>query len=195
MRRPSIDVWTGLAVIGALTYPLLVWFGLSSLPPSAFVFVAIACIAIRVLGQRVRGTGPRSWKRAETIAQVAAALCLVALLALAPRIAARAYPVAINLALASVFVVSLWFPPTVVERIARLREPNLPMEAVIYTRQVTRIWVVFFCANAAISMWTAVYGSLDQWALWNGLLSYIAMGMLFAGEFLVRQRYRFRHRQ
>jgi uncharacterized membrane protein len=86
-----------------------------------------------------------------------------------------------------VFAVSLRYPPTIVERIARLREPDLPPAGVAYTRQVTRVWVGFLLANAAVSFWTARWGSLDQWALWNGLLSYLAMGALFGGEYLVRR--------
>jgi uncharacterized membrane protein len=109
------------------------------------------------------------------------------LLTVSPLMAARAYPVAINLAMAAVFAASLRYPPTVVERIARLSEPDLPPEGVVYTRQVTGVWVGFLLVNAAISLWTAIWGSLDQWALWNGLLSYLAMGALFAGEYLVRR--------
>jgi uncharacterized membrane protein len=181
--------------MGALTYPLLVWRGLSSLPPAVVVLAGIACIALRMIGPRVIGAGPRTRPRVETIAFLLAAIVLVALLALAPRLAARAYPVAVSLAVACVFAVSLWHPPTVIERIARLSEPDLPPDGVAYTRQVTRVWVAFLLANATISMGTAVYGSLDQWALWNGLLSYIAMGALFAGEFLVRQRVRLPRRR
>ena len=56
---------------------------------------------------------------------------------MSPVIAARAYPVAISLAMAAIFAASLRHPPTIVERIARLSEPDLPPEGVAYTRQVT----------------------------------------------------------
>jgi len=102
----------------------------------------------------------------------------------------KAYPVAVSLAAAAVFALSLHFPPPVIERIARLTEPDLPPKGVAYTRRVTEVWVGFLLLNASISAATAVWGSLDQWTLWNGLLSYLAMGALFAGEFVVRQRVR-----
>jgi uncharacterized membrane protein len=91
------------------------------------------------------------------------------------------------LALATIFGASLRFPPTVIERIARLTEPDLPPEGVVYTRKVTAVWVGFLLVNAAISLWTVLWGSLEQWALWNGLLSYLAMGILFTAEYLVRR--------
>ncbi len=45
------------------------------------------------------------------------------------------YPVAVNLGLLAVFGYSLFHPPTVVERLARLREPELPPPAIAYTRR------------------------------------------------------------
>ena len=69
---------------------------------------------------------------------------------------------AISLAVATIFAASLRFPPTVIERIARLTEPDLPPEGVIYTRKVTVVWVAFLLVNAAISLWTALCGSLEQ---------------------------------
>lgn len=182
--RPS-DPWTVLAGAGALAYPFLVWFGISSMPPAAFVLIGIGCIGARMIGTRRLARSP-----AEIIAFLLTAILLAALLVVSPVIAARAYPVAISLAMAAVFAASLRYPPTIVERIARFSEPNLPPEGIIYTRQVTRIWVAFLLANATISLWTAVWGSLDQWTLWNGLLSYLAMGALFCGEYLVRRRVR-----
>ncbi len=57
-----------------------------------------------------------------------------------------------------------------------------------YTRQVTGVWCGFFVVNAAIAVWTAVSASREIWALYNGFIAYIAMGTLFAGEWLLRRR-------
>ncbi|HLN22604.1 MAG TPA: hypothetical protein VK558_01320, partial [Patescibacteria group bacterium] len=105
-------------------------------------------------------------------------------------LAVKAYPVAVSLAVAGVFGLSLVYPPTVVERLARLSEPDLPPQGVAYTRKVTLVWVLFLLANAGVSTATALWGSLAQWTLWNGLLSYVAMGTLFAAEFMIRRRVR-----
>jgi uncharacterized membrane protein len=171
-----------VAGAGAVAYPFLVWFGRSKVPPAAFVLIGVACIAARMIATRRLVRSP-----VEITVFLLAAALLVALLAVSPVIAARSYPVAISLALASIFAASLCFPPTVIERIARLSEPDLPPAGVAYTRKVTAVWVAFLLVNAAISLWTALWGSLDQWALWNGLLSYLAMGTLFTAEYLVRR--------
>jgi uncharacterized membrane protein len=77
---------------------------------------------------------------------------------------------------------------SVIERLARLREPDLPPAGVLYTRRVTQIWCVFFIVNGAIALFTALHGDMQIWTLWNGLLSYFLMGTLMAGEWLIRRR-------
>ncbi|HEV2676102.1 MAG TPA: hypothetical protein VGV37_16380 [Aliidongia sp.] len=184
MRRSSRNPWFALAVLGGLGYPLLVYFGLQRLPPGAIVFVGLALIGLRLLAtwrseRHVAGAG--------MLALTLAATGLAALLFLAPRMAALAYPIAISLATAAIFGLSLLRPPSVVERIVRIREPDLPPEGVAYARKVTMVWTVFLMANAAVSAASAVWGSLEAWTLWNGLISYLLMGALFLGEIGVRQ--------
>ena len=98
------------------------------------------------------------------------------------------YPVAVNLALLGVFGTSLVSPPTVIERLARLRHPELDEHAVGYTRKVTVVWCGFFAGNAGAASVTAVLGDQAIWAFYNGFLAYVLMGLLFAGEWLVRRR-------
>ena len=75
-----------------------------------------------------------------------------------------------------------------VERLARLRNPELPAAGVRYTRQVTQVWCAFFIVNGLIAVWTAVWSSREVWAVYNGFIAYLAMGALFAGEWLLRRR-------
>lgn len=56
-----------------------------------------------------------------------------------------------------------------------------------YLRKVTIAWLMFFLINAVISAATAISGSLKLWTLYNGFISYLAIGMMFAAEFLIRQ--------
>ena len=105
----------------------------------------------------------------------------------------RAYPVLVNLAMLSVFATSLWRGMPVIERLTRLKEPDLPPAGVRYTRQVTRVWCAFFLFNASIAGWTALHADLATWTLYNGLISYVLMGLLFGGEWLVRRRLRSSH--
>lgn len=100
----------------------------------------------------------------------------------------RLYPAAVSAAFLAVFGLSLVFPPTAVERIARLRNSALPNKAVRYTRQVTSVWCGFFAVNGAIAAWTALAASRELWALYNGFIAYVAMGCLFAGEWFLRRK-------
>lgn len=97
------------------------------------------------------------------------------------------YPIIINGLMLIIFGSSLWQKQTVIERFARMQTPNLTERAVCYTRKVTQIWCVFFSFNIAISVITIYFNLLDYWALYNGLVSYILMGILMAGEWIVRQ--------
>ncbi|MBL4621504.1 MAG: hypothetical protein JKY89_03820, partial [Immundisolibacteraceae bacterium] len=44
-----------------------------------------------------------------------------------------------------------------------------------------------FMVNGSIAAMLALYGSLEMWTLYNGFIAYLLIGILFGGEFLVRQ--------
>lgn len=102
------------------------------------------------------------------------------------------YPVVVSLGLLCVFAWSLRFPPAVVERLARLQEPDLSPAGVTYTRKLTLLWCGFFAVNALIATAT-VYADDWVWTLYNGLISYLLMGVLLAGEWLFRPYFRRQH--
>jgi uncharacterized membrane protein len=104
----------------------------------------------------------------------------------------KLYPALVNAVFLVLFGISLRHPPSAVERIARLTEPDLPAAAVPYTRRVTQVWCLFFLGNGAVALATALWASNHAWALYNGLISYLLMGALFGGEWLVRRRVRAR---
>lgn len=105
------------------------------------------------------------------------------------------YPIIINLGLFLIFALSLWKKPTIIERFARLREPELPDFAIAYTEKVTKVWCLFFLINMSISIYTAVLADVTVWSLYNGLIAYLLMGTLMLGEWLVRIRVRKKHEQ
>jgi uncharacterized membrane protein len=186
MSQLNRNPWLAFAIVGGLAYPPLVYFGLSRLPPGSIVLFGVGLIGLRLLG---------TWRaeRQAAATLVLAGVGLTTLQLLAPSLAPRAYPIVISLATATIFGRSLIEPPTVIERIARIYEPHLPPQGVAYTRQVTMVWTIFLIANAAISGAFAIWGSLETWTLWNGLISYLLMGTLFVGEMAVRPIVRRRH--
>jgi uncharacterized membrane protein len=112
---------------------------------------------------------------------------LLILAARSPMIGIKAYPVLLSLALAAVFAYSLVWPPTIIEQVARIRHPDLPLYVNSYLRRVTIAWLIFFVINAGLSTATAMSGSLKLWTLYNGFISYMVIGVMFAAEFLIRQ--------
>ncbi len=113
---------------------------------------------------------------------------LLVLAAFNGELAARSYPVVLSLGAAVAFGVSLLNPPSMIERFARVRDPDLSPAGQSYCRRVTLIWTAWLSANAAIAALLAVWGDDRAWALWTGLLSYIGMAVLLVGEWLVRPR-------
>lgn len=117
-------------------------------------------------------------------------LSILALLALAAILDdARfvfALPVLINLALLVQFASSLSGTP-MVERFARMQQPDLPASHVPYCRSVTKVWCGFFLLNALVSGALAVLAPLSWWTLYNGLLAYLLIGVLATGEYVVRK--------
>lgn len=172
------------ALLGILTvlYPVAVYFSLEHLSPRTWGGILLALLALRLWMHRQHGASEIS--RWSSLAAVLAALWM---LAGDSAIAMRTYPVIVNAVLAILFGVSLLHPPSLIERLARLQDPALPESGVIYTRKVTQVWLAFFVLNGSISAYTAFWGTMEQWTLYNGAISYVLMGTLFVVEWLVRQ--------
>lgn len=56
-----------------------------------------------------------------------------------------------------------------------------------YTRRATWAWGIFMAFNTLISLIT-VFLPLSVWTFYNGFVSYILIGTMFAGEYFVRKR-------
>ncbi|MEK1906263.1 MAG: hypothetical protein AAAB13_10810 [Pseudomonas sp.] len=171
-----------LLLVAGLLYPFAVYYGMEHLSPRLFAALLGGLWLARALSNRDK-PGSR-W-------MAGAALAFCALLGLAGEPALlRWYPVLLNSMLLVLFGLSLKFGPPLVERLARLREPELPDVAVRYTRKVTLVWAVFFFGNALVVSALTLWAPLSWWTLYTGLISYGLIGLLFAGEWLIRQRVR-----
>jgi uncharacterized membrane protein len=172
-----------LVTAATVAYPLVVYLGFGRWNP---VWIALLLAGLLFL---------RAWSGRDVVwfaAGVGALLLGVATGVGDSWIPLKLYPVMVSGVLLAVFGFSLWRGPTVIERIARLAEPQLPPQAIAYTRKVTLAWCGFFLFNGAVSAATALWGSERSWVLYNGLLSYVLIGLFFGGEWLLRQRMRAR---
>lgn len=132
-----------LLVVAGLAYPFAVYYGMQHLSPRVFAaLLGGLWLARLLLGKQSPGG---RWMAAAVLG-----FCLLLGLAGEPALL-RWYPVLINLLLLGLFALSLKVGPPLVERLARLREPELPARAVHYTRQVTKVWALFFLANGLIA--------------------------------------------
>lgn len=99
------------------------------------------------------------------------------------------YPVLVNSTLLVVFVLSLFGSQTIVEKIARLKDSRFTELQVPYARKVTIAWAAFFLINGCIALLTVFIADKMYWSLYNGAISYVLMGLMFAGELYCRKRY------
>ena len=170
----------------ALGYPVAIYCALLWFEPRSVAAALVVFLILRHRSYAQRFLHELSWV-SRAILGALILLCLSALVANDETLL-RLYPAALSAAFLLVFGLSLLRPPTVVERLARLRNPELPAAGVRYTRQVTQVWCAFFVVNGLIAVWTAVGASREVWAVYNGFIAYVAMGVLFAGEWLLRKR-------
>jgi uncharacterized membrane protein len=169
----------------ALGYPLAIYAALQWFEPRWVAAAAVALILLRWRGRALGMFAGLSWL---SHAVIAGSLALSIGSALAnDETLLKLYPAGISLALLVLFAISLRRPPSLVERMARISHPVLPDEAVRWCRRWTEIWCVFFAANAAISIWSALAASREVWAIYNGFVVYLVMGTLLGGEWLLRR--------
>ncbi len=166
-------------IIITLAYPFVFYFGSESLDPWVLGVFLMVLVSARLLVTDSQLGSKAIWLG------IMVFLGFV-IFGLGRQDGYKLYPILVNLLFLGLFSYSLVFPPTIIEKIARLAEPDLPPSGVIYTRKVTVCWIFFFVFNGSASAVSALWMSDEIWLLYNGLISYLLMGVLFAVEFLVR---------
>jgi uncharacterized membrane protein len=171
-----------LVVLITMIYPLVVWLSQGHIEPRFLAGLLVLGGLTRL--HHLKISQASRWWLAGTLLLFILAVWSNGLLPL------KLYPVLVNVALLGAFAYSLIFPPSIIERFARLQDPDLPLEAIGYTRRVTQIWCVFFTVNGAIALMTALWATPAIWTLYNGLIAYLMMGLLFAGEHVFRWHFK-----
>lgn len=174
-----------LLTLLTISYPFAVYFGLQQGYAAGLLLMMAALVALRWAT-----TGSNDEKRLTLV--IGLGLCLIVGI-WGYQSGLKFYPVMVNLSLLAAFGSTLLYPPSMIERFARLTEPDLPDQAIAYTRKVTQVWCVFFIVNGTLAAITALWGSDTQWLLYNGVIAYVLMGVLGGVEWLVRQRVKRQH--
>lgn len=186
LNAAPLNAVTALAL---LSYPFLVYLLLDRVSP------ALMIVGLGILGATRIATGSSIHHKHRTLLLVLLALfCMVAVLD-ARWEWVKLYPVLVNAAGGAWFVWTLIRPPSAAERLARLANPREQFDRrkSAYTKRVTQVWVVFFLFNGSAAMYTAFAASTGVWTIYNGLISYLLIGLLLGGEYVFRRWYRKRH--
>ena len=192
--------------IALLCFPAAVFLMADRAPP----FV-IACLFAAIAGPRLL--------LAKHLARPTITLGLCALIALCVvtavaqnYFAVKLYPATISAVAAFWCAYTLRIPPTAIGRLltsinrstsglpAQVREriplargsqgETIPSPAQhAYLRGLTLVWMAFFALNAAFSLYTAIAYSTGAWALYNGVASYLLIGLIVGLEILYRPFY------
>lgn len=180
--RSSIVWRVGFFALLAL-YPFIVYFGIRMLPPSFFGILLAVIVAARfaVLKREDR-----------TLALPVLALLLVYAVAAASLGSAEAllyYPVLVNLMLCILFVASVVNGDPLLLRLVRARGIPMSRFGPRYLTVLTAIWGGFFAINCLVALWTTT-ASMEAWALYNGLISYLVVGLFLGAEWIFRRHYK-----
>ena len=132
-----------LLTLLAIAYPVLVYFGLMHFSIREICVVIFFLATIKFL------VSIKERNKHDLILFVAVGVLLVFSFFTKESTGILLYPVIINAVLAITFILSLYHPPSMIEKFARLQEPDLPPKAIQYTRQVTKVWAFFLSAMAA----------------------------------------------
>ncbi|WP_116135655.1 hypothetical protein [Trinickia diaoshuihuensis] len=174
-----------------LAYPVVI---LAFLRIGSPRFIGVALLALlwlqRWLGAGSIGALLAKFTRLEWAAALAMTGLSAAIAVTDSEALLRAYPIVVNASMLVAFGATLvGGGPSMVEKFARVRRPELDARAVRYTRRVTQVWCVFFAINGAVSTLCALWASRALWALYNGLITYLLIGVLIAGEIAWRHAF------
>ena len=98
----------------------------------------------------------------------------------------KLYPGAANLTTFLIFFISSFSQETVIQKFAKQLEGGILDDFTrIYTRNLTYIWCIITFINLVISIIT-VFLPEKWWALYNGCISYFAIGIVFVVEYIIR---------
>ena len=179
-RARSGGIGAVLFASAAVAYPVLVYLGRDQIP--LFVFVSGACLLLVLRAVFVPGGGIALLR----LPLLIAAFAIGILGMIDPATAAKAYPAILSGLVVTVFANSLRHPPSLIERFARIKDPQLASVGQNYCRWLTGVWAIWLLANTLIAGGLAVWASIGLWTLWTGFISYLVMGTLFVGEIVLR---------
>lgn len=194
--------YISMALYPVLVFSLLVVFKVDTRILSLCIIVLAGAFFLSVTGKKISANGEKKvldWKPMLSSALLLAAglFCFFT----SNAIFLKLYSVVISASFLFIFGSTLFFEPNIIFRFATLADRSIKgsdweNKVNSYCRKVTIVWCVFFILNgttAAITVFIRqiLPGISEEkantiWSVYNGGISYILMGLLFAVEYLIR---------
>jgi uncharacterized membrane protein len=185
--RPGKSRLIGLlSAIFTLGFPAFIFFAHDAVSPSVIALVGVALLLARL------ATVSRDAEPVISYGLIGGIVLLAIAAATGDRTAMLMYPTLVNASLMALFALTLWRPPSLAERLARMRGMEVSPEGVVYTRRVTALWALFFFFNGSIAGALAIWGDIAAWAFYTGVMGYVMAGALMAAELVFRRFYKAR---
>jgi len=175
-----------LSTIFTAGFPAFVYFAYDVVSPSIIALAGVGLLLARL------ATVPRDTEPMVFFGLMGGIVLLAVAVATGDKTMTLMYPTLVNASLMSLFAVTLWRPPSLAERLARMRGMEVSAEGVAYTRWVTGIWAMFFLVNGSIAGALALRGDIAIWAFYTGVLGYVMAGVLMVAELVFRRFYKAR---
>jgi uncharacterized membrane protein len=166
-----------------ILYPLIVFCGLTY-----FDVRLTAIVLLLFAGRRfiVLLFSHRSTSRIVLIQATLMATIIAGAAASGSAFVLRITPFAVSLTFIAMFALSLRSTP-LIERFARLQEPDLSPEKLVYCRNLTKFWIGILALNSALLLFASLCQNEALWAILVGPVSYGMLGMVFAVEYPFRK--------
>jgi uncharacterized membrane protein/3-hydroxymyristoyl/3-hydroxydecanoyl-(acyl carrier protein) dehydratase len=195
MKAAGKTILTIIVTVAGVIYPFLVFYFLVILkaPVRIFSLVVVAFgLGAFITATSGKNAGAGALKSRIFTGALMAALGLLCFVS-GSGLFLKLYPLAVTTVMLLTFGWTLFSPPPLIFRFACLMDKSIkgsPAEKLVevYCRKVTIVWCVFFILNDCVSAWTALAASDAVWSVYNGGVSYVLIGLLFAIEYIVRRQ-------
>jgi len=173
--------------IAAVFYPFLVYYFLvvRNIP---LRYLSLFIIAFAFIAFILATSKKKSLFQGSLVLFAVGILCLF----INSSIILKFYPLIMNVILLVSFGITFFLRPNMIFRFATMQDKSIKgslgecrVEA--YCWKVNLMWCIFFVLNGGITAWTIFFGSDVVWSVYNGGISYVLIGIIFAGEFAVRK--------
>jgi uncharacterized membrane protein len=167
-------------------YPVAVWVGLT--------YLSTRAVGLLVVGLLVPMLAVRLWRadRSTFWSILRVPLAILGLILVGVILDDRRYVLAMPVLINTVLL--LTFGPTLrpgavpmIERFARMQDPELGPDKQAHCRQFTWVWCGFFALNGGLAAVLALWAPIAWWATYTGLVAYVLMGILFTVEYVIRK--------